>query len=150
MGDMKIGALASSTGVAPATIRFYEAEGLMPAPDRTAGNYRDYGSDHAERLHFIRRCRSLGMELGEIRSLLRFKDAPGDDCAGVNALLEAHLGHVGERIRELRQLEEQLRALRDRCRGIDGTERCGILQELARGQPAATLPAGRHVRGAHR
>jgi hypothetical protein len=52
------------------------------------------GPAHVERLAFVRHCRSLDMTLDEIRSLLRFKDAPQADCGEVNALLDAHIGHV--------------------------------------------------------
>ena len=114
---MKIGELASGTGTPVETIRYYEREGLLPAAARTEGNYRVYGQEHAQRLLFVRRCRSLDMTLQEIRALLTFKDAPEDNCAEVNALLDAHIGHVAQRIRELRQLEKQLKLLRAQCQG---------------------------------
>lgn len=56
---MQIGALARQTGCPIQTIRFYEQEGLLPPPSRSAGNFRLYGDAHVERLLFIRRCRSL-------------------------------------------------------------------------------------------
>ena len=52
---MKIGDLARVTNTRVETIRYYEAEGLIPAPARTAGNYRDYEEAHLNRLSFIRR-----------------------------------------------------------------------------------------------
>lgn len=52
------------------------------------------------------------MTLDEIRVLLRFKDEPQAECGEVNALLDEHIGHVATRIRELRQLEKQLKVLR--------------------------------------
>ena len=52
---MKIGELAKATGSLVQTIRFYEREGLLPQAERTEGNYRIYGQDHAERLAFIDR-----------------------------------------------------------------------------------------------
>ena len=55
------------------------------------------------------------MALDEIRTLLRCKDAPREDCGEVNALLDEHIGHVAQRIRELRALEKELKALRARC-----------------------------------
>jgi hypothetical protein len=39
-------------------------------PARSDGNYRVYTQAHAERLTFIRNCRTLDMTLEEIRSLL--------------------------------------------------------------------------------
>jgi len=147
---LKIGELAAVTETPVETIRFYEREGLLPEPPRSAANYRVYTAAHAERLAFIRNCRNLDMALGEVRELLRFKDAPGRDCTNVNALLDEHIGHVSQRVRELRSLERELRALRARCVSPgDGTQ-CGILGGLEAspsGTPTAT--ARRHVRGAH-
>lgn len=145
---MKIGELGHATGTAVETIRYYEREGLLAPPMRTAGNFRIYGDRHVERLSFIRRCRSLDMTLAEIRALLRFKDAPTENCQDVNTLLDAHIGHVRSRIRELQALEEQLRGLRDCCREASDAAHCGILQELS--QPVdAAVQAGGHVGGAH-
>lgn len=150
---MRIGELASATGTAVETIRYYEREGLLPRAPRSAGNYRLYDREHVERLGFIRRCRSLDMALDEIRVLLRFKDAPAADCADVNALLDAHIGHVAARIRGLRELQRQLEALRGRCEVARDAGHCGILDGLARDTRGA---AGRvpepasHVTGPHR
>ena len=148
---MKIGALSSQTGVPIDTIRHYEREGLLPEAARSEGNYRIYEAVHVQRLSFIRHCRGLDMTLDEIRVLLHFKDAPSEDCAEVNALLDEHIGHVAHRIRELRTLEKQLRELRDTCRTTQDAEHCGILNELNKmaGQPSAQRAAPGHVHGAH-
>lgn len=127
---MKIGELASHAGTQVETIRYYEREGLLPETARTDGNYRIYGPTHAERLRFIRNCRSLDMTLDEIRLLLRFKDSPAENCGGVNDLLDEHIGHVASRIRELRQLERQLKSLRELCQEASDADRCGILNQL--------------------
>src|SRR5215831_8486874 len=102
---MTIGELARTTGAGIETIRYYEREGLLPKPGRTSGNFRRYGPEHAELLSFIRYCRSLDMALTEIRTLLRFRAAPEKSCGEVNALVDTHIGHVEERIQELRILE---------------------------------------------
>jgi len=128
---MKIGELARAARAQVETIRYYEREGLLPPAPRSDGNYRIYGPVHVERLAFIRHCRSLDMTLGEIRVLLRFKDAPQAECGEVNALLDEHIGHVAKRIRELRQLERQLKALRGQCRTPRDAAHCGILNELS-------------------
>lgn len=147
---MKIGALAEVNGTSIETIRFYEREGLLPPPARTENNYRVYLPIHIERLGFIRQCRNLDMALDEVRALLRFKDAPQDDCGEVNALLDEHIGHVARRVQELRGLEKQLRALRAQCASPHAAKDCGILQgiDVAAGQPGKK-PARPHVRGTH-
>lgn len=147
---MKIGELAQATGTLVQTIRFYEREDLLPAASRTESNYRVYGDEHAERLRFIRHCRALDMTLDEVRVLLRFKDAPGDNCSGVNELLDQHIGHVAQRIRELRALEKQLKTLREQCVEANTAGGCKILKKLS--DPGAPVVAGcghRHVAGTH-
>ncbi len=138
---MKIGELARHTGTQVETIRYYEREGLLPETARTDGNYRIYGTTHADRLRFIRNCRSLDMTLDEIRLLLRFKDSPAEYCGGVNDLLDEHVGHVSNRIRQLRQLERQLKGLRELCQEASDAGHCGILRELAV-SPRSTDEAG--------
>lgn len=128
---MKIGELAKRTGSLVETIRYYEREGLLPAPSRSEGNFRLYGPAHLERLQFIRHCRSLDMTLDEIRHLLRFKDAPEDNCGEVNALLDRHIEHVADRIAQLQALQCQLEELRRLCQTAQAAKDCGILQSLA-------------------
>ena len=127
---MRIGALAEATGTAVETIRFYEREGLLPAAARADNNYRLYTPAHAERLAFIRHCRCLDMALDEIRALLQFKDDPTADCADVNSLLDAHIGHVVSRIRELKTLEKDLRSLRVQCVDRHSVSDCGIINGI--------------------
>ena len=138
---MKIGQLAQQTATPVETIRYYEREGLLPRAARTDGNYRIYDAVHLERLAFIRRCRSLDMTLDEIRVLLRFRDTPSESCEDVNALLDAHIGHVAERIRELQQLETQLQLLRACCEEGRQAAVCGILNELSHGATEVSTPA---------
>ena len=151
---MKIGDLARQTDTPVETIRFYEREGLLPEPARTASNYRAYSDAHVERLSFIRHCRGLDMALDEIRTLLRYKDNPDDDCGQVNALLDEHIGHVAQRIRELKALEKQLKALRASCPQSRDTGHCGILTGLSQPDAAPTQrppshDSHGHVHGTH-
>jgi Cd(II)/Pb(II)-responsive transcriptional regulator len=150
---MKIGELARATATAVETIRHYEREGLLPPPPRTDGNYRVYGRADVERLGFIRQCRGLDMSLDEIRRLLALKDAPpgeAADCGEVNTLLDEHIGHVAERLRELRQLDKALKALRAACSQPGAAADCGILQRLAQPAEGAVPPRGSHLGHTHR
>lgn len=144
----KIGELARLTGSQVETIRYYEREGLLPAPTRSDGNYRLYGEEHVERLQFIRHCRSLDMTLDEIRSLLTFRDAPEQNCSEVNTLLDRHIDQVAQRIAELTALQAQLHDLRLLCDHAQAAKDCGILQSLSSPGGAAQgnqiQPVGRH------
>ena len=148
---MKIGAMAEATDTPVETIRFYEREGLLPPPSRAENNYRVYLPAHVERLAFVRQCRSLDMTLDEIRALIELRETPAEDCGDINALLDEHIGHVAQRIRELRALERELKALRARCTSPHPVSECGILDGLDRaaGQPVTAARKARHVSGTH-
>ena len=149
--NYKIGELARRTQFPVETIRYYEREGLLPHPTRTAGNYRLYGSAHLERLTFILNCRSLDMALEEIRQLLGFRDAPLDNCAAAHALIDAHITHVATRLIELKSLARQLRALRRRCRPARAPQEGGILDGLERAAAGTRLKrkSMQHIRATH-
>ncbi|MFZ6711833.1 Cd(II)/Pb(II)-responsive transcriptional regulator [Undibacterium sp. TC9W] len=147
--ELKIGELAKRSGCLVETIRYYEKEGLLPQASRSQGNFRLYGEMHAERLQFIRHCRSLDMTLDEIRQLLQFRDAPEDNCSEVNALLDKHIEHVALRIRELKGLESQLKSLRKLCTSAQATKDCGILQNLGTAEEHPVRNLGSHGSGCH-
>lgn len=128
---MKIGELAQVAQCTVETVRYYEKEGLLAAPARSAGNYRQYGPEHVERLRFIRNCRALDMSHGEIRALLDLLNQPAEDCGAINLVFDQHIAHVDARIQELVQLKAQLGRLRQRCQSEQAVDACGILQGLA-------------------
>ena len=127
---MRIGDLARRSGVTAETIRFYEARGLLPAAQRLANNYRDYGEGHLARLHFIRHCRLLGMTLEDIGELTSFEADTPERCARVHALIERHLAEIDSRIAQLENLRGRLLELSHRCTGAHSDGLCGILQTL--------------------
>ena len=128
---MKIGELARAAQCTVETVRYYEKEGLLPAPGRTDGNFRVYGPSHVERLRFVRNCRALDMSHQGIRTLLGLADQPSSDCGGVNTVFDRHIAHVDERIQELQHLKHQLVALRKTCHTENAADACGILRGLA-------------------
>jgi Cd(II)/Pb(II)-responsive transcriptional regulator len=115
---LRIGELAKRTNCQIETIRYYEREGLLHAPERTDGNYRLYQDAHVERLRFIRQCRSLDMALDEIRTLLRFCDAPEKNCGEVNGLLDER--YISQRATRV-QAEQQKRVT-DEQKSLDKTK----------------------------
>ena len=143
---MKIGELAKETGCSSQTIRFYEREGLLPAPHRSESNYRHYGQRHLKRLSFIRNCRALAMSHAEIRALLALVDEPRGDCQAIDALLDEHIHHVEVRLRELSQLHGQLKSLQEKCGHASPVEDCGIVHGLEEmlweGEPGSATHLG--------
>ena len=107
---MSIGELAAAAQVGVETVRYYEREGLLAAPSRTASGYRAYGPQHVERLNFIRHCRSLDMPLADIKRLLELSNDRGVSCDDVNGLVQSHLERVRAKRDALEALEKQLAA----------------------------------------
>ena len=85
--QLAIGEVAERAGMNRSRIRYYEARGLLPAPERVAGKRR-YGEDVFRRLGLIDAAQGVGFTLDEIRDLLGSRDQP------------AH-----ERLRQLAQLK---------------------------------------------
>jgi len=92
-----------------------------------------YDATHVERLHFIRRCRSLGMSLDEVQTLLGFQDHPDEPCGGVNDLVDRHILEIDRQISELRTLHTELSGLRQRCGSSRPAGQCEILKQLNEG-----------------
>jgi MerR family mercuric resistance operon transcriptional regulator len=136
---ISIGALAKRSGVQAETIRYYETEGLMPRPERTAGGYRLYDASDLERLSFIRQARDLGFKLDAVRRLLGLADRKVNTCDEVRELASTHLEEVRAKIADLRRME---RVLSDLVRSCDGSTvpKCLLLEALAAPRIKLAMP----------
>src|SRR6266851_7568150 len=130
-GRIAIGGLSKHTGANIETIRYYERVGLLPAPTRSPGGYRLYGSAHLKRLIFIRRARALGFSIGEVRTLLRLADERKRPCAEVRVVAEAHLADVRTKIADLRTMERVLKETVARC-AEGARSHCPVIYALYR------------------
>ena len=126
---LTIGKVSQRTGCNIETIRFYEKEGLLPAPGRTAGGHRLYGSEDVKRLVFVCRCRELGFSMHEIRQLSLLVDCDNVSCKSVKAIADEHLRDVRSKLDELKKVERVLRRLSDQCSGAD-VPQCPIMDVL--------------------
>ena len=125
-----IGDLARDTGTKVETIRWYERDGIMPAPIRTTGGHRAYNEAHRNRLAFIRHARELGFSLQDVRELLTLTDHPEQSCATADAIARQHLTSVRSRISRLQALESELVRMADACSGGRVSE-CHVIEILA-------------------
>lgn len=116
---MKIGQLAEDSGTTVKTIRYYEAIGVLPEPDRRASGYREYDPEVLDRLAFIKAAQGVGLTLGEIREIVAFRDRGETPCAHVLELIQQRSEEFAERIRQLQRLRKDLVGLADRGRRLD-------------------------------
>jgi DNA-binding transcriptional MerR regulator len=79
---MLIAELSERTGVAPATIKYYVREGLLPAGERLGGNRTDYSDAHEQRLRLVRAMLEIGkLSVASVRDVLAALDQPGAPIA---------------------------------------------------------------------
>ena len=140
---MTIGAVAERSGVSTQAIRYYEREGLLPAPERTHTGYRMYGPGVLGRLNFIRQARSLGLSLKEIEEIFRMSTAGRAPCCQVRELLSGKLEVLNNRIAELSRFRDDLRRFLNQLSGVpdqtDASQRVCTLIEMA---PSSLSPLG--------
>jgi len=130
MNGLTIGKVAAQTGIGIDTIRFYEREGLIPAPARRPSGFRDYAPDVVTRLHFIRRAKALGFSLREIAELLSLRVDAARTCADVYGLAQAKIADIERRIGDLKRMQKALASLAAACTGKGPTGECPILEAL--------------------
>lgn len=133
---MKIGDLARATGTRVETIRFYEAEGLLPPPARNFANYRIYEKSHLDRLSFIKRSRDLGFTLDQVRDLLRLADDRAASCAEVDVIAARHVEEIDRKLADLTALRSELVRRLDSCQRSTIAD-CRIIEALSPIVPSA-------------
>lgn len=103
--------LAGRAGLSADTVRYYEREGLLPPPARTAAGYRQYDASMVERLAFVSGCRRLGLTLADIRDLLAVRDTGVCPCEPAEEHLTRRLAEVDAEIDRLVSLRAQMAAM---------------------------------------
>jgi DNA-binding transcriptional MerR regulator len=110
---MRIGDLARRLGLTPEALRFYERQGVLPAPARNESGYREYDALEAERLRLLVGLRQLDLPLEEAAKLATMCAA--GECSEVSDELRAsipqHRASVRRRIAELLHVDERLALL---------------------------------------
>ncbi|AOH87107.1 MerR family transcriptional regulator (plasmid) [Sphingomonas panacis] len=128
--QLTIGKLAGATGTKVETIRYYEQIGLLPAPARSASNYRTYDAAHLRRLSFIRRARDLGFSIDQVRELMGLADRRDRSCMAVDVIANQHRDAITRKIADLTALASELDSLIDSC-SRNTVADCRILEALA-------------------
>jgi Cu(I)-responsive transcriptional regulator len=128
---MNIGQAAAASGVSAKMIRHYEQTGLTRQPKRTHSNYRTYSDTEVHVLRFIKRARTLGFSVAEIKELLALWQNKSRSSAAVKKIAGKHVEDLKRRLAELEAMVETLEHLTRHCHG-DARPECPILDDLAR------------------
>jgi DNA-binding transcriptional MerR regulator len=127
---VKVSDLAERAGVASSAIRFYETQGILPAPARSENGYRQYDEVDLCRLRVLVALRGLGLDLPESGRLAAMCAA--DNCKGMADQLT---GRLADRRREVAAARVELDHL--------DAELAALERALASDQPGTTFCSGK-------
>lgn len=107
---LTIGKTAGLVNVNPRTLRFYDQLGLLHPSCRSESGYRLYAPRDIERLKFIIRAKEIGLALEEVKTILSLTEEGLCRSAKhrVGDLLAQKMDEIDNRIKELRELKEEL------------------------------------------
>jgi MerR family copper efflux transcriptional regulator len=123
---VKIGEVASASGVSQRMIRHYEKIGLIAPASRRDSGYRDYDHRDVHTLHFIGRARDLGFPINEIGQLLELWQDRDRSSSDVKKLALARAAELKRKARMLDDMRRSLEHLAASCHGDDRPD-CPIL-----------------------
>lgn len=108
---LRIGQLAKQAGVNVQTIRFYEREGLLAPPSRTASGYRSYAASDLERIRVIRVCQKIGFTLKDVKVVLEPHEVLASRSGASSAKSAAREKMLAFARKRLTEIEQKLAAL---------------------------------------
>ena len=135
---MQISEIARRSGVSASAIRYYESEGLMPAPARSGGR-RDYDLRAVERLRLIAAAQRFGFRLQEIREMLEVTNGK-EPRGGWRAWVQAKVQEIEVSMQQMQCAQELLvRSLQCACEDLIT---CGKKCDWAGNAGTAKIPVG--------
>ncbi|ACM33604.1 MULTISPECIES: MerR family transcriptional regulator [Diaphorobacter] len=137
--------LADAAGVGVEAVRYYQRGGLLAAPDRVDGGFRQYSDDNVRRLRFIKRAQALGYSLENVAELMSLSSTR--DQLRVREITRERVAEIRERVADLQSMASALESLVDCCaRASDGSA-CSIIAALAGDQGSDPAPADAGLAG---
>lgn len=138
---MNIGQAAVASGISAKMIRHYEETGVISKAGRSLSGYRVYNENDIHVLRFLRRARSMGFPVSEIKKLLLLWRSHRPS-AEVKRIALTHVAGLQQKITEMQEMVNTLTHLAKHCHGDDRPD-CPILDALGsktasrRRQPSA-------------
>jgi DNA-binding transcriptional MerR regulator len=110
---LKIGELATRSGLTVRALHHYDDIGLLTPSARADSGYRLYNRDDVERLHKIQALRKFGMSLADIATFLASPDAQFAD------IVSQQIAALDQQIKQASALRERLCLLQRQMPSVD-------------------------------
>ncbi len=102
--------LARQAGVADHVVRYYTQVGLLKPARDPENHYREYAESDVYRVRFIRRAKSLGFTLRDVKAILNDADRGLSPCKEVRALIKVRAQENRGRLKGLQRLQRRVEA----------------------------------------
>lgn len=104
---MKIGEIATKTGVSRDTVRLYEKLGLLINVTRPYeyNNYKEYGTENVYRIGMIKEMQRIGLKLKECKSVIEALVNDSMDIKDRKAFIANKIAETEEKIKGLRNIQ---------------------------------------------
>jgi DNA-binding transcriptional MerR regulator len=131
---MRIGEVASRTGVSIQAVRLYERRGLLKKPTRLPSGYRNYETDAVAFIRFIKRAQGHGFTLDEIRSLIHLREQRPSAAKQMRPIAKAKLAILDERIRQLQEQRDAIAHGLNQCHCAEEFPMCMFVRLVDQGK----------------
>lgn len=127
--SLKVSEAARAADLSVSTLHYYEKIGLIETPLRSQKGYRLYGQNTLERLDFIKKAKTLGFQLDEIRRIID-ESKSGECCQSVRQLVQKRLAEVDEQIIEMKRFRSDLAAFINNSEKTETSDAviCGLIE----------------------
>jgi DNA-binding transcriptional MerR regulator len=141
--EYRLAELATRTGVAPRTIRYYQSKGVLARP-RRRGRDGFYDDGHVERLQLIAELQGRGLTLGAIRQFLhrdRRSVLSVGEWLGLDDTLQGPWSEDRPRLVDATGLAEHVDGIDEAPELVTELERAGFLERQEGADAAWLVPS---------
>ncbi len=103
------GQISKISNINSETLRFYEKNNLIPAPERAENGYRQYPENVLVRLELIKNAKEAGFTLNQIKELFRMADKENISITDITNAVDEKIKEVDEKIKNLNDLKRTLK-----------------------------------------
>lgn len=107
---MLINEVVKRTGQSKDTIRYYEKIGLIKVVRSNSewNNYKDYSEENLNTLMAIKKAKSFGFTLNEIRDILIFVNTDKATCTNLMEQMNDKLKEIDQKINEMNSMKKMI------------------------------------------
>jgi MerR family transcriptional regulator, Zn(II)-responsive regulator of zntA len=133
--SFQVNELALRCDVSADTVRYYAKIGLLQPERDPASGYKRFDEKDMKRLGFIRRAKSLGYTLNEIKQILEESRKGKSPCPMVRDLIQRRIQTHRHRLEEQMELQKRMEEALDRWAAMpdgipDGDSVCVLIESI--------------------